>query len=64
MRTVQAQGGMVRIARAGDMLYEGRDAKIACLGMNDVPGQTMAGSVNDRSLAVRLQYKRRSFLFP
>jgi len=55
---------MVRIARAGDMLYEGRDAKIACLGMNDVPGQTMAGSVNDRSLAVRLQYKRRSFLFP
>jgi len=64
MGTVRTQGGKVRIARAGDVLYEGHEAKIACLGMNDVLGQGAVGSVNERSLVVRLQYKGRSVLFP
>ncbi|MDR2549957.1 MAG: DNA internalization-related competence protein ComEC/Rec2 [Desulfobulbus sp.] len=64
MRAIRAQGGTVNIAKAGDVLHEGEEVKIACLGMNDLPGQSAAGSVNDRSLVVRLQYKTRSFLFP
>ncbi|MCL2790796.1 MAG: DNA internalization-related competence protein ComEC/Rec2 [Desulfobulbus sp.] len=64
VQAVRSRGGTVQVAKAGDMLRQDRNVKVACLGMNDVPGQTAAGSVNDRSLVVRLQYAERSFLFP
>ncbi|WP_310599454.1 DNA internalization-related competence protein ComEC/Rec2 [Desulfobulbus sp.] len=64
MQTIRKQGGTARVARAGDMLYGGREVEIACLGMNDVSGANATGSINDRSLVVRLRYKMRSFLFP
>ncbi|MCL1981217.1 MAG: DNA internalization-related competence protein ComEC/Rec2 [Proteobacteria bacterium] len=64
MRTIREQGGVVRVAKAGDILYGGREVEIVCLGMNEVEGQAAVGSTNERSLVVRLQYKTRSFLFP
>ena len=64
IQAIRSQGGTVQVAKTGDMLHQGRDVAITCLGMNEVPGQPAAGPVNDRSLVVRLQYKARSFLFP
>ncbi|WP_028319373.1 DNA internalization-related competence protein ComEC/Rec2 [Desulfobulbus elongatus] len=64
LRTVRSQGGVVRVARAGEVLRQERDLKVVCLGMNDLLDRTSSWSTNDRSLVVRLQYGARSFLFP
>jgi DNA internalization-related competence protein ComEC/Rec2 len=61
---IRSQGGTVRIAKAGEVLYQGKDTQIACLGMNDAQGRIPAGSTNDQSLVVRLQHGMHSFLFP
>ena len=64
LEAIRARGGVVQLAKAGDVLHQDQGATLACLGMNGVEGQTASGPANERSLILRLQYKARSFLFP
>lgn len=54
----------IQVARTGDILHQDVNLRLECLGMNGLLEQPATWSTNDRSLVLRLQHGRRSFLFP
>lgn len=50
-------------ATAGMEIYADHAASLRCLGMPGIPGYT-GETINDRSLVLRLQFGKTSFLFP
>ena len=53
----------IQTASAGDLLEQGDNLRLHCLGMPGI-NETSAASTNDRSLVLHLQYGSRSLLLP
>ncbi len=51
-------------AKAGDKLLQQEGLLLECLGMNGLLQDSSSWSTNHRSLVLRLQFGKRSFLFP
>lgn len=64
LATVQGRQTPILVARAGDILQQGKGWALTCLGTNGLAGATPFRSTNERSLVLRLQMGACSFLFP
>jgi competence protein ComEC len=54
----------VQVARAGDILMQGKNLTLTCAGMHGLLDQGMHWSTNDRSMVLHLRYGQRSLLLP
>jgi competence protein ComEC len=64
LQDVRKNKTLIQVATAGDILLQDVDLRLECLGMNGSLNQVATWSTNDRSLVLRLQHGKRSFLFP
>lgn len=64
LETVRKKGTPIQVAMVGDTLQQGDSLRLECLGMNGTANDLPTWSTNDRSLVLRLQFGKRSFLFP